>query len=119
MAKCYIRLDEDKNIIKAFSIKFEQPESNDILIEDTPGRHFNNTLIPKGLIDSGGKFNYKYSNKKIVVIPETDKYTQQEKDDIEKEKLIQDEIKNMAREWAVTNLKEKNKLDNDGNLIKE
>ena len=119
MAKCYIRLDKDKNIIHAFSGKFEEPEKKDILIEDSPGRHFNWEHMPLGLTDRKGKYNYKYENNSIIPRPENEKYTQQELDAEEKEKLIQKEMQSIMREQAIEKLKADSKLDDDGNLIKE
>ena len=118
MSKCYIRLDEDKVIIHAFSIKFESPEKDDILIEDTSGRHFNWNLLPKGLIDSDGKYNYKYVSKKIIERTYNEKWSQEELDAKEKQDLINSKKYKILEEQAIQRLKDNGKLDSDGNLIK-
>ena len=38
--KHYVRLDTNGSIIKAFSDAFEQPEANDICVNEQGGRHF-------------------------------------------------------------------------------
>ena len=118
MAKCYIRLDKEKNIIKAFTTKFEQPILSDICVEDTPGRHFNWNLMPEGLTDLKGKYNYKYINKSFIKRAESEKYTEAERIAVEKEKLIQSKIMEVQRTEAIIKLQSENLLDANENLIK-
>lgn len=60
MTRHYIRIDNNKNIIKAFSDKFEQPENNDICVNEDGGRHFNLDLLIDNI------YKYKWKSKKIV-----------------------------------------------------
>lgn len=61
MTKHYIRLNSDKNIIKAFSDKFEQAEKDDICMNENGGRHFHLEIFTPE-----NEFKYKYVSKKIV-----------------------------------------------------
>lgn len=62
MYKHFIRLNDNKEVIKAFSSAFEQPEESDICInEDTMERHFNLSLL------QDGAYKYKYDGKNLVV----------------------------------------------------
>ncbi|WP_179085709.1 MULTISPECIES: hypothetical protein [Paenibacillus] len=45
MYKHYIRVEADGNVIHAFSNVFEQPESDNILVTEASGRHFNLDLV--------------------------------------------------------------------------
>ena len=117
MVKHYIRLDKDKNIIKIFCTDFEKNETGDICILKNAPRHIGKTL-EKGLMDSDGKYNYKYVNKKIVERTENEKWTQVEKDDREKEVLIATKMQIILRDQAIQSLKDENKLDVNSNLIK-
>ncbi len=115
MVKHYIRINQDENIIHNFSSDFEKNRTGDICILENAPRHFH---LEKGLFDTNGKYNYKYMNKKIVERTENEKWTQFDKDEKEKEKLIQEEIVLIQRGQAIQNLKDQNKLDVNGNLIK-
>jgi hypothetical protein len=57
----YVRTDADGNIIKSFSEDFVQPEAGDILVEDTPGRHYNLNLYT-----SDGLPRLKWDGEKVV-----------------------------------------------------
>lgn len=72
MAKHYIRLDKNNNIIYGFSDKFKKPELDDICIEENGGRHFsllvdNNCIINPILIDEKLKYKYQYVNDKVIL----------------------------------------------------
>lgn len=41
MAKHYIRINENNEIIKSFSTDFEQPEQDDICVNEDGDRHYN------------------------------------------------------------------------------
>lgn len=113
MAKHYITKDENNIITNAFSDAFETSQENDICINEKGGRHYNLEIT-----DGRGKYKYKYVNKKITERTEAEKWTQGEKDAIEKEKLIKEEIRLFQRTQAIQNLKDQNKLDTNENLIK-
>ncbi len=59
--KHYIRLDTNNCIIKGFSDAFEQPEENDICINQEGGRHFELLgQVNPPLISLSGVHLYKY-----------------------------------------------------------
>lgn len=115
MTKHYIRTNENDEIIKIFSTDFEEPEPGDICVKEDAPRHFH---LDKPLKDIYGKFNFKYIDKKIVEVPDDERLTSLDREDIEKEALIVEEEKIILRNQAIQNLKDQNKLDADGNLIK-
>lgn len=118
MPKHYIKLDKDKNIIKIFCTDFEKNETGDICILENAPRHIGKTL-EKGLKDSDGKYNYKYVSRKIKERTDNEKWTQADKDEKEKEVLIATKMQIILRDQAIQSLKDENKLDGSGNLIKE
>lgn len=67
MYKHYIRLNEKKHIIKAFSTAFEQPEENDILVKENAGRHYN-PIIHR----TDGLYKFKYIDGEWVVNTDSD-----------------------------------------------
>ena len=74
MSKHFIRLDTNNNIIKGFSTDFEQPIETDICINEDGERHFElNGEINPPLIDMQGRFNYKFSDGKVVKLTEEEK----------------------------------------------
>jgi len=54
--KNYIRLNENKEIIKSFSTDFEQPEKDDICVNENGDRHYNLDLID--IYTMGWKLKY-------------------------------------------------------------
>ena len=68
--KHYVRIDEEKRIIKGFSDAFEQPQENDIVINEQGGRHFRlpfeNRVNPPLKTDEGIPL-YKYENGEVKV----------------------------------------------------
>lgn len=60
----YIRLNENKEIIKAFSDCFTKPEKTDILYKETDERHFHLDIIEN--INEISKYKYKYINGDII-----------------------------------------------------
>jgi len=115
MKKHYIRLDKDKNIIHNFSTAFEKSEAKDICVNKNGGRHFH---LKKPLKDSDGKYNYKYVSKKITERTKNEKWSQTDKDEQEKENLIATKMQSILKKKAIQELKDENKLDSNGNLIK-
>ena len=57
--KHYIRINENNEIIKVFSDAFEQPEENDICINDNTERHCSLQVMENNFI-YGAKYKYKY-----------------------------------------------------------
>jgi hypothetical protein len=71
MTKHYINIDENNNIIRAFSDKFEQPDQDSICVCEDGCLHFNLVLQT---ID--GYYRYKWENSEIVEKdPATEIYT--------------------------------------------
>ncbi len=71
--KQYIRVDENKNITYGFSDAFEQPQENDICINEQAERHFEllgNTN--PSLMNFEGVYLYKYENGNIIKKSEED-----------------------------------------------
>lgn len=118
MKQHYIRLDEDKNIIKAFSTAFEKFESGDILILDNAPRHFDMSMFPKGLMDNNGKYNYEHINSKITERSEAEKWTQAELDEIEKQNIISQKKVEVLETLALQKAIEDGVLNPDGSLKK-
>ncbi len=70
MTKHYIRIDNDKNIIKAYSDQFEQFVAKDICVNENASRHYHLNIL-----NSDGLYNYKWDGSKIIEKTETQKYT--------------------------------------------
>lgn len=72
--KHYIRVDEDNRIIKGFSDAFEQPEEQDICINQEGSRHFELLgVINPSLFDSAGCHLYKYTDEIITETTEEER----------------------------------------------
>lgn len=65
--KHYIKVDENNNIIGAFSSGFRQPQGGEILVADTNERHFNLQIV-----DEHGNYKWKWVDPDVVevAIPE-------------------------------------------------
>lgn len=79
MAKHYIRIDENNNIIKGFSDDFEQSIEGDIIIRENAERQFYiehtefGTIIPNpDLLNENGCYLYKWENDKITEKSQTE-----------------------------------------------
>lgn len=59
--KHYIRLNQNNIVIYGFSNGFEQPEENDICIDENAGRHFQIQLR-----NERGQYLYKWENASLV-----------------------------------------------------
>lgn len=71
--KHYIRLDTNNRIIKGFSDAFEQPEEQDICINQEGGRHFELLgQVNPLLTNMDGSHLYKYEDGNIVEITEAE-----------------------------------------------
>lgn len=67
MSKHYIKIDNNKRITKGFSTDFEEPQENDICINENGGRHFELLgQINPSLLNMQGVYLYKYENGEIT-----------------------------------------------------
>jgi hypothetical protein len=67
MAKHYIRIDSELNIIKGFSDDFEYPLSTDICIEEDGGRQFELLGKVNPSLTSNDKYIYKFVDDQVVM----------------------------------------------------
>lgn len=66
--KHYVRLNEKSEIIKGFSDAFEQPEENDICINEEVNRHFElDGVLNPSLYDDLGCCFYKWINNELYI----------------------------------------------------
>ena len=72
----YIRINEQNEIIHAFSNAFEQPIEGDILFQETEQRHCQLNILSEKYI---GKYKYKYIDGKIIEKTEEELYTAEER----------------------------------------
>lgn len=67
MSNHYIRIDNSNRIIKGFSSEFEEPQQNDICINEDGGRHFEMLgRVNPQLTDPNLIYIYKYENGQML-----------------------------------------------------
>ena len=106
--KHYIRINENNEIIKAFSDAFEQPEENDICINDNAERHCSLQIMENNFI-YGAKYKYKYIDNEIIEKTFDEMYPKEYRDaaernmrnEVRKNELKDIDIKSIRslREW--------------------
>jgi hypothetical protein len=81
MAKHYIEINENDEIVRGFSDAFFQPDENSILINENGDRHFS---LPDGIVELDGhnhKFKHKYDkNTKVLKLKVRNKETGEKED---------------------------------------
>lgn len=110
MIRHYIRKDDNKNIIKTFTTAFEEPEQDDICVNENGDRHYNLDIkTPEGY------YKYKYDKE---IIEKTQEEIDVSPEKIDREKAIQKEIiiQNKIRETAIAACIEDGDLDSDGEI---
>lgn len=108
--KIYARLDKNNVVIKMFSSVFKQPLDTDKLVEEGNEEYHAHVHLKYSVVDSNGKYNYKYENDKLIEL------TDEEKNDLFPKNIIvseQDNINSMVLKEIETLKNEINKLRGD------
>ena len=87
MYKHYIRLNENKDIIKIFSSAFEVPEENDVIVYEGQDRHFNQ-IDGKSIINEDNLFIFKYIDNAIIEKTHDEIYTVEYNNTKEREQIL-------------------------------
>lgn len=115
--KVYIKIDENNCIIEIASSIFLSNTVNYICIDEGSGdkySHAQGNYLSKSLVDSKGRYNYKYVDNKVVELTEEEKeslYPEQEQQPTEAELLKQQLLETQAQ---LADLQEQILLNNGG-----
>lgn len=101
--KVYIKIDENNCITDINSSIFLKSTENYICIDEGSGDKYNHAqgnYLAKSLVDSKGRYNYKYVDNKVVELTEDEKeslYPKQEQQPSREEQLEQQLLQTQAQ----------------------